>query len=126
VTIWAHASLFGHFSGFFCHPFQGAQTGSQSDQGGANLAGVSNAEPTSDDYTAAIAAELKAERAATGVQNARIAEVSGLSTRQLVRIFKGERSVGVSDLILICQSLGIDLSTLIARAEARIEKQRQA
>jgi transcriptional regulator with XRE-family HTH domain len=81
---------------------------------------------TSDDYTAAIAAELKAERAATGVQNTVIAETSGISPRQVIRIFNGERTAGVSDLIMICKALGIDLPTLIARAEARFEKIRQS
>lgn len=85
-----------------------------------------NDEPTPDDYTAAIAAELKAERAATGVQNVTIAEASNLSPRQVIRIFNGERSVGAVDLIMICKALGIDLQTLIARTEARVEKQRQA
>jgi transcriptional regulator with XRE-family HTH domain len=87
---------------------------------------VPNDDLTSEHYTAAIAAELKAERAATGVQNAVIAEATGISPRQVIRIFNGERSVGVSDLIMICRSLGIDLPTLIARAEARVEKQRSS
>jgi transcriptional regulator with XRE-family HTH domain len=90
------------------------------------VSGVPNEELTSDDYTAAIAAELKAERAATGVQNTVIAETSGISPRQVIRIFNGERTVGVSDLIMICKALGIDLTTLIARAEARVEKIRQS
>lgn len=85
---------------------------------------MQNEDLTADDYTAAIAAELKAEKAATGVQNVAIAAASGLSERQIIRIFKGERSVGVSDLILICKVLGIDLMTLIQRSEARVEKQR--
>lgn len=84
---------------------------------------MTNTTPTNADYIAAIAAELKAERAATGVKNEAIAESANLSTRQVIRIFNGEREAGSVDLIGICAALGISVSELYARAEARVDKQ---
>lgn len=79
----------------------------------------------SDAYTAAIAAELKAERAATGIRNEAIAKAAGISPRQIIRIFNGERAVSFKDTIMICAALGLGMHEFLERVEMRVEKQRQ-
>jgi len=99
--------------------------GSPSDHSGANLAGVPETDFESDAYTAAIAAELKAERAATGVQNEVIAQAANMSARQVIRLFNGERAVSLKDAFLISQALNLSMNEFVKRVEARVEKQRQ-
>jgi len=79
-----------------------------------------------DNYTAAIAAELKAERAATGIQNDVLAKAANVSSRQIIRIFNGERSVSLQDTLLLCSALGLDIHEFLHRVQARVEKQRRA
>jgi transcriptional regulator with XRE-family HTH domain len=90
---------------------------------GAIVSGVPEIDQTADALTLALAAELKAERAATGVTQESIAAAAGISTRQIIRILKGERPANYSQMLAICLALNLTMEELNARALARMRKQ---
>jgi len=78
--------------------------------------------PSADTYTQAIAAELRAEKAATGISYADITAVSGLPEKKLIRIFRGESKSFATDLIMICSAFPhLEVAELLRRAQARVD-----
>lgn len=73
---------------------------------------------------AAIAAELRAERAASRMSFDELAERTGISKRTLLRLLNGERAVTMAYLETICEELGVTMSAIAARAEARMSEER--
>lgn len=51
------------------------------------------------------------------VTQSHISRVTDISLRSLGRYFKGERSVKISDLIKICDAMGISASDILDAAE---------
>lgn len=81
---------------------------------------VSNETPEIDPYTAAFAAELRAERARKQIQFDDIAAKTGINKRTLFRLFDGERDLRAKHLILIADALGVDAQDIITRVEAAV------
>lgn len=69
--------------------------------------------------SAAIAAELRAEKSAREIQYDEISAASDLPLRTLTRYFKGERSVNAEHFLLLCDALGVAPADVIARARTR-------
>ena len=74
----------------------------------------------SDALNDALAAELRAERAVKSVTYSVLEAQSGIPERTLMRLFKGDRDLRASHLILIAGVLGVTPADLIARAEKRV------
>lgn len=68
----------------------------------------------------AIAAELRAERAAMKITFDDVAERSGLSKRTVLRLFNAERAVTMAYLEAVCEAMGVQMSHITERAEARL------
>jgi transcriptional regulator with XRE-family HTH domain len=83
------------------------------------LWGVNEEADAADTLNKAMAAELRAERAVTGKTFAAIEAGTGIPERTLMRIFKGERDLRASHLILLTAALDITPADFIARAEKR-------
>jgi transcriptional regulator with XRE-family HTH domain len=79
---------------------------------------------TVDEYTAAVAAELKAEKAATGVSNEDLAAAVGVVPRQIIRVLAGERSISFGQTRKALDLLRVDMIEFDARVQARILKNR--
>lgn len=80
-----------------------------------------NTTPDADAYTAAIAAELRAERAATNLTYADITAATNLPEKKLIRIFKGESKIFATDLMMICSAFpGMPIQDLLERAGKRV------
>lgn len=71
--------------------------------------------------TAALAAQLRAERAAAGMTQAELAHAAGISRVQLARIEGGERTLDVAQAADLSRALGLTLVEFVQRAEARVE-----
>ena len=72
-----------------------------------------------DTLNAAIAATLRAERAAAGLSQVELSKRSGLGYQTVMRLEKGERSPSIAQLVAICSVLGLSMSQLVERAEER-------
>lgn len=82
---------------------------------------VTNETPAEiDPYTAAFAAELRAERGRKQIGFDEIAAKTGINKRTLFRLFDGERDLRAKHLILIADALGIDAQEIITRVEATV------
>ena len=77
---------------------------------------------TMDELTAAIAATLRAERAAAQLTQHQLADKSGLGYQTVMRLEKCERSPSVGQLAALCSVFGIPMSELVERAERRIAR----
>lgn len=71
-------------------------------------------------YSDAVAAQIRGERAAANVTQAAVYEAAGLSRSTYIRIEGGEHVVDATQLARICAVLGITMSDLLRRAEERI------
>ena len=69
------------------------------------------------EWSDAIAAEIRAQRARANLTQAEVIERSGLGTSTYTRIEQGKRVPDVTQLWRICQALGVPPSELVARAE---------
>lgn len=69
---------------------------------------------------AALAAELRAERAAKHMTIADLAERSGVSRSTLIRMLNAARPISVVPLQDLSEVLGVKTSCLLARAERRL------
>ncbi len=67
----------------------------------------------------AIAAELRAERAAANVSQQQITEVTGISRSTLRRTLAGEVEVSATDLVMVASALSVDAPLLLGRAITR-------
>lgn len=79
---------------------------------------VTNETSEIDAYTAAFAAELRAERGRKQIGFDEIAAKTGINKRTLFRLFDGERDLRAKHLILIADALGVDAQDIITRVEA--------
>lgn len=71
-------------------------------------------------WSDALAAQIRAERAASGMTQAELIARAGMSRSTYLRIEAGTRVPDVTDLARIAFALGLPLSTLIRRAEDRL------
>ncbi len=69
---------------------------------------------------AAVAAELRAERAAQGVSIADLGDRSGISKSTLLRLLNEKRLIGMEALNDIATALGVRATTIVGRAERRL------
>ena len=76
-----------------------------------------------DRYTAALAAELRAQRGVTGKTFPVISEATGITVQTLQRIFKGQRDLRASHLILIADALGVSVSDIVTAAQQRVDSE---
>lgn len=72
-----------------------------------------------DAYTLAVAAQLRAEIAAAGLSVVGAAKKSGVPRGTLVRYLDGTREIPVSVMYRLALALGVDVPTLIERADDR-------
>ena len=70
----------------------------------------------------AVAAQLRAERAAAGMTQAEVYTKAGMKRSTYLRIEAGTRVADVMDLAKLTQAFGVKIPTLMERAESRIEK----
>jgi transcriptional regulator with XRE-family HTH domain len=68
----------------------------------------------------AVAAVLRAERAAARVELAQIAEATGIGKRSLIRYLAGQRAMSVGQISDIASAIGLDFATVYRRAEERL------
>lgn len=72
--------------------------------------------------TSAVAAQIRAERAAAGLTQRQVMDRSGLPKSTYLRMESGERVADVGQLAAFCSAVGVPLSVLLARAEDRLER----
>lgn len=75
-------------------------------------------------YQAAIATELRAEKARLKRSNADLARATGISEPTIGRYLhtaKIKRDIPFNDLVAMCGALGIDVLDLVARAKRQLE-----
>lgn len=74
----------------------------------------------SEGLNAAVAAELRRERAAQQVTIETLVERTGLSRSTVLNSLNAKRLLGVEAVAAIAQALGVSVTTIFARAEGRI------
>ena len=72
------------------------------------------------EFVAAVAAQMRAERAAAGLSQRDMWEGSGLARSTYIRLETGERDAGVDQLFRVCEVLGLSPAEFLARAEERM------
>lgn len=72
--------------------------------------------------TDAVAATLRAERAAADLTTLALAELSGVPERTLMRILAAERDISVKQIDLLTRALGISSAYVMTEAERRLER----
>lgn len=75
-----------------------------------------------DELRLAVAATLRAERAAAQLTQQELADRSGLGYQTVMRLEKGERSPNVGQLAALCAVFGMSMSDLVERAEQRLAR----
>ncbi|SEC89228.1 helix-turn-helix domain-containing protein [Arthrobacter woluwensis] len=70
---------------------------------------------------AAVAAQLRAEKAARSMSLDEIAQLSGVGKRTLQRYLSGERQIPIDAMCDVAEALGLSPRELMARAEQRIK-----
>lgn len=71
---------------------------------------------------AAVAAELTDRKAVAGLTYTQISELSGVSLRQVKRIFNDERAADIGELERVSRALGVSMHSVMSGALARLEK----
>lgn len=71
------------------------------------------------DWTDAVSAQVRAERAASGLTADALADRAGMSRMTYRRIAAADRVPDMAQIERICDALGIRVSTFIARVEER-------
>lgn len=66
----------------------------------------------------AVAAQLRAERAAARVSQALLADRAEMSRITLMRVLNGDRVMDLSQFAAICEGLGVSPAVVMARAAA--------
>lgn len=74
-----------------------------------------------DRFNAAVAAELRAERARKGITYAAIIASTGIAQSTLQRYFKGERDIPLPAYQDLCRALGVSPRLVFERAEHAID-----
>lgn len=77
-------------------------------------------EITPDSYAAAVAAQLRAERAARQMTVQQLAGKSGVTEQSLLRYLNEKRAIPIPALYQICEGLDIPVHELVRRAETRL------
>jgi len=75
-----------------------------------------------DELSRAVAATIRAERAAAQLTQQDLAKRSGLGYQTVMRLEKGERSPNVVQMAALCSVFGIPMSELVERAERRLAR----
>ncbi len=76
-----------------------------------------------DKWDAATASTIRAERAAAGISQAKLSELSGIPKVSYIRYETGERKPNVTQIAAITQALNIPFSTFMRRIEDRVRTQ---
>lgn len=87
---------------------------------GYKVTAMTNEPAEIDPYTAAFAAELRAERGRKQIGFDEIAARTGINKRTLFRLFDGERDLRAKHLVLLAQALEVTPQELITRAMAAV------
>lgn len=74
-----------------------------------------------DRFAAAVAGELRAERARRKISYAQIIRETGIAQSTLQRYLKGEREIPVPVYMDICRSLGVSAAALLDRVQDALE-----
>ena len=74
-------------------------------------------------FNAAVAAELRAERAAKKITVDALATSSGMPKGTLLRYLNAQRDIPVPALADIASALGIDPALVLDRASARVQRE---
>ncbi|PHP52566.1 helix-turn-helix domain-containing protein [Actinomyces ruminis] len=74
---------------------------------------------------AAVAAELRAERAAQQLTVEALAGRSGIPKRTLLRLLNAERAISLDALQALADAFGLQMSALITRGEERLSRERE-
>lgn len=85
-----------------------------------NSTSTRNVEPLS----AAMAATLRAERAARGVTIAQLVEKAGMSKSTVLRLLNGDREVNTRYLSRLAAAMDMQPETLMRRAAERLREER--
>lgn len=70
-------------------------------------------------WSDAVAAQIRAERAAAEQTQEQVYTAAGIARSTYIRLEKGTRVAGVTQLARICGALGMPLLTFMERVEAR-------
>lgn len=73
-------------------------------------------------HNLALAAEIRAERAASGLTQMQLAEKSGINYETLKFVLKGTRPINVTQIVQLSRAFGIEPAVLVERAMARAER----
>lgn len=84
---------------------------------GANMVRMGNDRTP---ITDALAAQLRAERAASGLTLDEMVESTGMSKSSIQRYLKGGRIVDIEDLALFARAFGVSMTTILDRAQERM------
>ncbi len=79
----------------------------------------------SEGLNAAVATELRRERAARQVTIDTIVELTGLSRSTVLNTLNAKRLLGVEAVAAIAQALGVSVTTIFSRAEVRLASDRR-
>lgn len=71
---------------------------------------------------AAVAAELRAEKAALGLTNQDLADRSGIPVVSVQRYLAPSRNIDIEILGALCDALGVSLTEIARAAEARLSR----
>jgi transcriptional regulator with XRE-family HTH domain len=72
--------------------------------------------------TRAVAAQIRAERAASGLTQQKVVDKSGIPKSTYIRLESGERVADVQQLAAFCAALDIPLAVFMQRAEDRLDR----
>lgn len=73
-------------------------------------------------HNRALAAEIRAERAASGLTQAQLADKSGIKLVTLQLLLKGDRPINVTQIVQLSRAFEIQPADLVDRAMARAER----
>lgn len=72
----------------------------------------------------AVAAQIRAERAANGMTIAQLVEASGISKSQLLRLVHAKCDIDMRDLALISSALSVEPAEVMRRAQDRMTQRK--
>jgi transcriptional regulator with XRE-family HTH domain len=72
---------------------------------------------------AAVAAEIRAERAAHQIDIEDLAKMIGVGRSKMINILKPSIDIDIPDLVALGRVFGVSAAALVARAEERMEKE---
>lgn len=73
-------------------------------------------------HNLALAAEIRAERAASGLTQKQLADASGINYETLKNVLKGTRDINVTQIAQLAAAFNIPASDLVERAMIRAER----